>query len=129
MVYECGASWPSARTGELLTRADCLCPRSSLHGCRATYSSDDVAPVGMPCLVHSALPRACLQLPPPMRGQYPHPLPHPVLARLHVVLAAVQADVGTAGAGAGRAIQLPQAASLNPLQYIQGLARVITGGS
>lgn len=39
----------------------------------------------------------------------------------------MQADVGTAGAGGGRAIELPQAASLNPLQYIQGLAQAITG--
>lgn len=39
----------------------------------------------------------------------------------------VQADVGTAGAGGGRAIELVQAATLNPLQYIQGLAKAITG--
>jgi hypothetical protein len=39
----------------------------------------------------------------------------------------VQADVGTAGAGGGRAIELPQAATLHPLQYIKGMAKAITG--
>ena len=49
-------------------------------------------------------------------------------ASLVLCCVAVQADVGTAGAGGGRAIELPQAACLNPLQYIQGLAKAITGG-
>lgn len=48
---------------------------------------------------------------------------------MDVSILCLQADVGTAGAGGGRAIELPQAASLNPLQYIQGLAKAITGDS